>query len=365
MKKSTVIIAFNIALLIVLISALEIWAGSNYKRKYPGVRRPVEVLYPPNNINGFQDPDFKPNKPENTFRILCLGGSTSQYANYPEFIAWAFKGQPYVRQNNLTVQVVSAGYEAHTSLDSYYKYRYLYDDYEFDLVIIYDNINDIRANSCPPEMFKADYSHYAYYSIINPTVKLFDLPVLNRSFLALKIVLTYQEQRRKKLEKRNPDAFVPEEIPKPEWLKYGGDIKTAAAFVDNLQKMVDLAVLRRQKVLLMTFAYCLPDSYSFEAFQNGELGYGEGVDPAVPVEIYGSAENVRKGLEVHNQAIRELAGRNHTYFIDQQKFLEGDIESFIDVCHFSQRGINRFAGKIGNYFFKNRFSPAAKTGIRN
>ncbi len=325
----------------------------------------MEVLYPPNNINGFLDSDFQPRKAEKSFRILCLGGSTSEYANYPEFIAWAFKGQPYIRQNDLTVQVVSAGYEAHTSLDSYYKYRYLYRNYDFDLVIIYDNINDVRANACPPEMFKADYSHYAYYSIINPTVKLMDIPVLNRSFLALKIVLTYQEQRRKKLEAQNPDAFVPEEIPKPEWQHYGGDIKTAAALGNNLKNIIDLAGQRGQKVLLMTFAYCLPDSYTFEAFNNGELDYAEGVDPAVPVEIYGSVENVKKGLEVHNQVIREVAQRNHTYFIDQREFLNGDMESFIDVCHFSQRGINRFAGKIGNYFFKNRFSPAAKTGIRD
>ena len=360
MKKTTVIIGFNIALLIVLLTALEIWARADYRHKYPGVKRPIQVLYPPNNINGFLDSEFKPNKPEKCFRILCLGGSTSQWANYPEFIAWAFRGQPYIRLNDLTVKVYSAGYEAHTTLDSYYKYRYLYKDYDFDLVIIYHGINDVRANSCPPGMFKADYSHYAYYSIINPAVKLMDIPLMNRSFLALKIVLTYEEQRRKRIEARNPDAFVPEEIPRPEWRQYGSEIKTAAPFGDNLQKIVDLAALRGQKTLLMTFAYCLPDSYTFEAFEKGELGYAQGVDPAQPVEIYGAAENVIKGLEAHNQVIRQVAESSNTYFIDQEKFLRGDMDSFIDVCHFSQSGISRFAGKIGNYFFKNRFTPAGK-----
>jgi hypothetical protein len=60
-----------------------------------------------------------------------------------------------------TACIHNASHPAHTSLDSLYKYRELQDK-SFDLVIIYHGINKTRANNCPPHVFQADYSHYAW-----------------------------------------------------------------------------------------------------------------------------------------------------------------------------------------------------------
>ncbi len=357
MIRTFKIILFNLIILIILLFLLEQWVKWNYRREYGAVKRPVQVIYPPSEINGFADHNFTKNKPDSVFRILCLGASTSIYANYPEFIKWAFKGQPYILTNDYTVEVYSTGNEAHTSLDSYYKYRWLYQGYDFDLVIFYHGINDLRANNCPPEMFKNDYSHFSYYSIINPAMKLLEIPVLKDSFLAMKVVLTYNERRRKWLEKSNDNAFIPQHAPKEEWLKFGNVIRTRETFYSNVEKIIKLAHQRGQRVLLMTFASCIPDEYTLESFERGELGYAEGMDIPIPVELFGTVENVRKGLEVHNQVIRELARRKNTYFIDQAKKLNCHSELFIDVCHFSQKGMTRFAGWIGNYFMHNRFKP--------
>ena len=358
MKKALIIAVVNLAILTVLLVILEFWAKSGFQKQNPNIIRPVQAIYPPDNLNGFEDPNFAGEKPDSVFRILCLGGSTSQWANYTEFISWAFRGQPYVRINNLNVQVYSAGFEAHTSLDSYYKYKYLYDGYDFDLVILYHGVNDLRANNCPPEMFRDDYSHFSYYSVINPVMKLLEVPVLKHSFLALKIVLTVNEKKRKSREKANPRAFVDVHNPDPDWTQYGIEIKTAEPFRRNTQAIVDLAKKRGQRVLLMTFAYNIPENYSREALLKGELDYGIGVDDVLPVEMFGTVEAVSKGLDMHNRIITEIAEKERTYFIDQKEFLSPDSKAFIDLCHFSQRGINRFAGKIGNYFLKHRFKPA-------
>jgi hypothetical protein len=283
-----------------------------------------------------------------------LGESTSKWANYPKFIAWAFQGLPWIQRRNLKVEAYSTGFEAHTSLDSYYKYKYLYNDYDFDLIIVYHGVNELRANNCPPDMFKTNYSHFSYYSVLNPVMKLMDIPVLNRSFLFLRIALTWEELKREKREKSHPqtDAFIPANEPNPEWLQYGTDIRSAQPFRQNLEKIIELAQKRAQPVLLMTYAYVIPPDYSVSAFQNGALGYGSGMDAGVPLEIYGSIAGVGKGLKAHNLIVEELAQRYGCYFIDQAKLLDDNPDYFIDVCHFSQNGIMQFAINIGRYFLK-------------
>jgi hypothetical protein len=62
------------------------------------------------------------------------------------------------------VHLAAAG--AQTSRDSYLKYRWL-SSKRFDLVVLYDGINEACANNCPPNVFRADYSHYAWYRFLN------------------------------------------------------------------------------------------------------------------------------------------------------------------------------------------------------
>jgi hypothetical protein len=282
-----------------------------------------------------------------------LGSSTSKWANYPKFIAWAFQGLPEIRARNLDVKVYSTGFEAHTTLDSYYKYKYLYNGYDFDLVIIYHGINELRANNCPPEMFRDDYSHYSYYKTVNSAVKLFDIPLLNRSFLALKIILSYQEFLKQRIEASHPggDAYIAEHDPNPQWMHYGKEVRSAFPFKRNMENILRLAQERKQRVLLMTFASCFPPNYNRSAFETGLIPYGEGMDEGVPIELFGLPDNVRQGLIVHNEIIRELALKYDCYFLDQAKLMNDNLDYFIDVCHFSHQGITAFAINIGRYFF--------------
>jgi hypothetical protein len=340
-------------LLSIFLAALEIWARWDCDRQFPGARRPIQVIYPPNPINGFHDPYFKPKKDYGEFRVLCLGESTSKWANYPKFIEWALKGQPSLNRKGLTVKVYSTGFEAHTTLDSYYKYKYLYDGYDFDLVVVYHGINDLRANNCPPDKFNSDYSHFSYYSVLNPVMNMLDIPVLNRSFLALKISLAYQENKRKRTEESDHNAYLPTNDVRRDWVKYGTDIKTADSFRSNIENIVELAKKRGQRILLMTYAYYVPPDYSEQAFLTGNLDYEMSrAEEGVPIEIYGSPENVVKGLDVHDEIVASIAKKYRTDFIDQRSNLKDDNESFIDVCHFSEKGIIRFAGWIGKYYLR-------------
>ena len=37
----------------------------------------------------------------------------------------------------------------------------------FDLVLVYDGINEARANNVPPDLFRDDYGHYGWYEVVN------------------------------------------------------------------------------------------------------------------------------------------------------------------------------------------------------
>lgn len=64
------------------------------------------------------------------------------------------------------LNILNLAASAHGTLDSYYKYIWL-SSMRFDTVILYHGINETRANNVPKELFRKDYSHYAWYEEIN------------------------------------------------------------------------------------------------------------------------------------------------------------------------------------------------------
>src|SRR5215471_18848261 len=94
--------------------------------------------------------------------ILLLGGSVLN----PNFgnIARVLE-ERIAYETKKPVRIYNLAKSAHSSADSYYKYRHLMDKH-FDLVIFYHGINEVRANNVPPSVFKPDYSHYSWYKQI-------------------------------------------------------------------------------------------------------------------------------------------------------------------------------------------------------
>lgn len=346
--------------MVILLMILEIWARTDYRRKIPGIRRPVEVIYQPNSTNGFGELRISQTSQDSVFRILCMGVPVSNPGDLPESVAWAFRGQPYVMTQGLSVEVYATGFRGETSLDAYYEYKYLYAGYDFDLIILYLGINDLRMNNCPPELFRPDYGHFGNYRVVNRAMEFLEVPLLKHSFFALKLVMADAERKLKRAESDNPDEFIPAGDPRQEWLLYGNDVKSAEPFRDNLDKIIRLAKNRGQRVLLMTFAHRIPEDYTREGFSAGLTDYVECDRVGDAVEYYGSVENVTGGLEIHNGIIRDLAKKPDLYFINQAKLLASDSKGFTDVCRLSEQGVKRFAGMTGKYFYKNRFKPGRK-----
>lgn len=235
-----------------------------------------------------------------------------------------------VFESPLPVRVFNISMGGHNSRDSFYKYRRVADK-KFDLVILYHGINDTRANNCPPEVFRADYSHYTWYRTVNavergPALGVFVFPLTWKiGFIALQDKLGWG-----KYMQRNKVTYR-------DWVIHGGDIKSAEPFRANMKGILDLARENETPVLMMTFCYYVAEGYTDEKYMNGKLDYA---GRFLPLEKYwGNPEHVTEGIEVHNAIVRELArGRDGVMLVDQRRDFPAEGRYFYDVCHLTTDG---------------------------
>ena len=299
-------------------------------------------------------PNLKPimeNHQTDCVRVLVIGASTLNRG-------WGdFEGELRTELSALLGQkvcVFNTSMPGRTSLDAYYKYWYLREQ-SFDLVIFYNGINELRANDVPDSIWKDDYSHYAWYDEAN---FYFQHVELTRSWVILPFYLKHLAVvLDRKVFNRNRTVPYNSERIRPDWYQYGASIKSAKPFRRNILKLLSIAQAKHEPVLLMSFASHIPSDYSLERFRQGTLGYERSPLAGTPVELWGRPEDVRKGLEIHNGILRELARSEDVLFIDQEALLGQEIKNFIDVCHFSPVGRQRLVHNIIGELKQRRFHP--------
>ncbi|MBJ19096.1 MAG: hypothetical protein CL933_06680 [Deltaproteobacteria bacterium] len=114
----------------------------DYKSR-PGAKHQVS-----HNSLGFRGPEVKTPKPAGTFRIVCLGGS-STYGHGPssDETTWPARLQSRLRaaRPDRSVEVVNAGCRGYSTFESLGNYAFRASDLEPDLVLIYHTVNDMRC----------------------------------------------------------------------------------------------------------------------------------------------------------------------------------------------------------------------------
>jgi hypothetical protein len=266
-------------------------------------------------------------------QILFLGGSVlSSYGfsdierQLRDFISLEFS-RP-VTIHNLAVP-------AHSSRDSMLKYEMLKNQ-QFDLVLYYDSINDVRANNCPKEVFKTNYHHYSWYRDVD-RIRLHQ----NGSFTVIPYVVGTLFSRI-----RTP-VFIPAHEPRPEWMHYGNDLKTPPVFKQHLRKIAQLAAQKREPLLIATMDFYVPQNYDKELFHRKLLDYGKHTSP---IELWGIPRNVIMGISAHNESLRHLVsemGSDRVFLVDLEGTLPRKKRYFDDICHLTPAGSSEFVSRVG------------------
>lgn len=100
---------------------------------------------------GFRNQAFYAEKPENTIRIFAIGGSTTFGHGAPPNQSYPFKLQKNYDNSNLDfkVEVINAGWPSRWSLEEYLLIKDILIDYEPDLFLVYDGVNEIGHQTKP------------------------------------------------------------------------------------------------------------------------------------------------------------------------------------------------------------------------
>lgn len=326
--------ALFILLLIETVARLY-WCSYGPVSFYNVPRRLIWVFYPEfksvlrNDILNY-DADYK---------ILILGGSSvmPQWGAIEQVLR-----ERLANKTGRPVRIDNLGGEGHTTRDSLIKYRQL-KRHRYDLVIVYDGINDCRTNNVPPSEFRPDYSHYAWYYLVNREDR-----IGSRRISVLPFTLNYARVR------LFGGSFQPVDMPGSDVVRYGNDVKSRGPFKENLREIVKIAGERNEPVLLMTFASWTPPNYTHELFRRKMLDY---TLHSVATQLWGAPPFVVKSVAEHNDAVRELVQEEiqasakegappRLLFIDQAKFIPGEGGYFNDICHLTVAGSEKWVENL-------------------
>ena len=115
---------------------------ANYKSR-EGAKHQIS-----HNSLGFRGPEIASPKPSGTFRIVCLGGS-STYGHGPSSDAttWPARLETRLRaaRPELSLDVVNGGCRGYSTFESLGNYAFRISDLDPDLVLIYHTVNDMRC----------------------------------------------------------------------------------------------------------------------------------------------------------------------------------------------------------------------------
>ncbi|MDP8299957.1 MAG: SGNH/GDSL hydrolase family protein, partial [Candidatus Tantalella remota] len=104
------------------------------------------------NSFGFRADEIKFTKPENEFRIVCLGGSTT----YTGSVKDNDKTYPSLLQKDLeergygNVNVINAGVNSYSSWETFINFVFKVLDYNPDMIIVYHGANDFTSRFVYP-----------------------------------------------------------------------------------------------------------------------------------------------------------------------------------------------------------------------
>ncbi|MBM15530.1 MAG: hypothetical protein CMH75_05525 [Nitrospina sp.] len=133
------------------------------------------------NSDGFRGSELKS---DSTFRIFVVGGSTVFGAGLPgdEFTI-SSKLENNLKKQNSKIEVINAGISSITSFEELYHINEKLLNYNPDMIIIYDGVNDVfykRLNETEPQNDESEIKEYQRY-LRSPVVlyRNFILPLIN------------------------------------------------------------------------------------------------------------------------------------------------------------------------------------------
>lgn len=267
---------------------------------------------PPFNNFGFVGHDFNYEKPGDVIRIACIGESTTA-DGYPAVL------ETYLNSNRSNkakhFEVMNFGQAYWTTNHSLVNFLLNVLDFHPDYVVIHHGWNEAKIRNASPEEFRGDYTH-AFKSFSPPTV-------YDRYLIRVSTIYRWLKFRIDKT---------------PSWTSLGTSIQVEhketssdfsslselKPFERNLENMIDVALLRRIKVILTTLPHSTDTSIS----------------------MYSSSKSIDQCNAINRKLGEEF--KDKIFFVDLDSMITGKHnEIFKDLGHVSDEGRKMKSEAIG------------------
>jgi lysophospholipase L1-like esterase len=253
---------------------------------------------------GLRGPEVAVPKPKGTYRIICIGGSTTYCTEVREddFAYPAQLGRVLrERYGHSEVEVLNAGVGGWSSWECLIDLELRLIDLEPDLLVVYHGINDVYPRFVPPETYKGDGT--GLIRQWQPGNDWWEHSVLLR-FLGVRLGFarpnTLQGLVHAAYTDIDPEACLDANPPEP--------------FARNLESTIAIARHFHVELILSTFAFCPghPDYVSTPAYQRA----------------------IREG----NDVIRAVAARNGVPLFEFSTAMDPDPRLWADSRHVNAEG---------------------------
>ncbi len=282
------------------------------------------------NTSGYRGEEI-PLKRNSSYRILCLGGSTTYGTGvtdandtYPAQLKTILEASGKFPQG---VEVINAGVEAATSAEelNYYNFKFSY--YQPDLVILHSGGNDALVFK-DDSFYQLDYTNFRKLRFhFEPAPQLVKFLMHSKFFSFLLIHFIYNPMLY-----NSDDMFSNQGV---ESLRIAHWTDNAIIesqhfnpFYHNHKRLVENILMSGSKVLSMTFGF---DTLFYQKHE---------------------MEKIQQGIEQNNQLIIQIADEMHIPLIPFQYASVTNTKYWVDDCHLTVEGEREKALLVSKYILK-------------
>ena len=281
---------------------------------YPYLPYVPNPEHPEVNELGFHGKSFSREKAPDSYRIFCLGGSTT-WNGYPVYLEEELRDD--FARHGLNLEVINAGNQCWTSLESLINFITRCLPLKPDAIVVYQAIND--AVFAFSETVAADYTHFRKRFERDPPLLWDRLPEFldhSAAFVGFRAVFE------RKVGTRGIKIDITKDVDQSGPRLY----QSVKPFRENVHTLVSIARARDIEVFLCTQVFNREYEYRFHL----QRRWADAVDDV-------------------NDITRSFAGRwDDVHVIDVAASLRGSNDWMTDYCHFTEDGKVRLAGFISS-----------------
>lgn len=282
------------------------------------------------NPQGFRTTDTIGPKRSTEFRIIALGGSTTEDLWNDEGIHWPLVLECRLHQRGRTdVRVLNGAMSAYSSAHTLVRLAFDVVEYAPDMIIVTHNINDLTVN----------YTAAAAHRIVDPNYLVkYGQPEYTGSITESDVVVSrvWNAFRARLRDLTSPAAA--------EWGPYDLDVGRSL-FERNLTEIAVLGRARGIRVVLATMP--VADSDSLFAYTQGGFQAGKAQVGPLPA----SRERFLADFGVYNATIERVARETGSILVPMHRLMGSDARQFIDLVHYSSAGTRAVGAAMADALF--------------